>query len=517
MSPNCSPETIQPPEDIGRHLDVSSESAEMATRSDDTLVCCGEPQESGSDDQTHNEKANHSRPPCRPHSHHRLCATVDTLTVVKRGRTNFAPAKQTLLKNSLLGIVGFLELANAGDFAANVWNEVPVPAYAVALMAVGGIFALLMSVFAFRDALLSLPDVCVLLEQCRRLRHERVERLKEEDGSRKQQTLDVDVLLDVVWRELGTETISRFGLDLLLGAGAVMIGVGTLMAIGGTDKKVWFASNLLSGYVGNAPLALYALINSAWACYICLKARQHWAAAAASLERKREKGRGLDEQDHPAWAAVRRRARNMQLYSAITGVASILGGVGSLMTATMWYGYAILIPVIISSVLCNVWWRHGLGYDRPLFGDDARDMSAASLMSEIEYVALAQDAFKRGQAMADGELGADLESLESVLGLIVANDLFEDFCLRLLRDKELATGLFPLDHASFTIEAAGLLEAARKQHAGCVLSAAKKCVREDGLRRFQSRERYLAEALMTFLYISHLGAWRRCSGPALHV
>ncbi|KAI7778279.1 hypothetical protein LA080_002387 [Diaporthe eres] len=473
----------------------------MAAKSDDTLVCCGEAQKSAPDDQVQNEKNDHPGPPCRPHSPHRLCATVDTLPVVKRGRTNFAPAKQTRLKNSLLGIVGFLELANAGDFAANVWNEVPVPTHAVVLMAVGGAFALLMSVFAFRDALLSWPNVCVLREQRRRLRRERAERLKEEDGSRKQQqqTHDLDVLLDVTWRELGTEAINRFGLDLLLGAGAVMIGVGTLMAIGGADRKVWLASNLLSGYLGNTPLALYALVNCAWACYVCTRAGQHRAAAAASLQGKHKMG----EQDHPAWAAVRRRARNVRLFAAITSMASILGGVGSMMTATMWYGYVILIPVIVSSVLCNVWWRHGLGYDRPVFSDEAQDnMSAASLMLEMEYVALAQDAFRRDPATAAGELHADLESLESVLGFIVANDLFEDFCLRLLTDKELASGLFPVDRASFDIQAAGLLEVAREQHADRVLGAAKKCVREDGLRRFQSRERYLAEALMTCLYMS---------------
>lgn len=482
----------------------------MAARSDDTLVCSEESRKSAPDAQIQDEKTNHPRPSCRPHEHHRLCAAVDTLTVVKRGRSKFAPAGQTRLRNSLLGIVGFLELANAGDFAANVWNDVPVPTHAVVLMAIGATFALVMSVFAFRDALLSWPNVCMLREERRRLRRERVERLKDESRTQQQQTRDLDILLDVNWRELGIETINRFGLDLLMGSGAVMIGVGTFMAIGGANEKVWFASNLLSGYVGNAPLALYALINSAWACYICARAGQHRAAAAASLGRKQKQNQGqsMGEKDHPVWwAAVRRRVRNVQLYTVMTGVASILGGVGSMMTATLWYGYVILIPVIVSSVLCNVWWRHGLGYDRPLFGDDdARDVSAASLTSEMEYVALAQDAFRRDPATAGGELGADLGSLESVLAFMVANDLFEDFCLRLLRDKELAPGLFPVDRASFTIEAAGLLEGARKQPAGRVLDAANKCVREDGLRRFRSRERYLAEALMTCLYMSHLGA-----------
>ena len=46
------------------------------------------------------------------------------------------------LKNSLLASVGYLELANAKDFAANVWNDVPVPKCAMAFMAIGGVLAI---------------------------------------------------------------------------------------------------------------------------------------------------------------------------------------------------------------------------------------------------------------------------------------------------------------------------------------------------------------------------------------
>lgn len=494
-------------------------------REDALLVSCGEaPKATTPDDEIlqDEKQTTQSRPPSPLHSHHhrRLCGTVDTVTVIRQGKTSssFAPASnQARLRNSLSPVVGLLELANAGDFAANVWNEIPVPTHAVALMALGGVFALVMAVFAFRDARASWPNVCLLLEQRRRLRDQRAELLKEGEGEGELQRQEervraLDVLLDVVWRELGTEAISRFGLDLLLGGGAVMIGVGTLMAIGGADRRVFLASNLLSGYVGNAPLALYALVNCGWSCYICTRAGQHWAAASKLLRQRRSKkqekgqqGPGEQLEGHPVvWAAVRRRARSLQLYTIIVAVASIMGGAGSLMTATMWYGYVILTPVVVSSILCNIWWRRGLGYDRPLFGDgdDAWDLSAASLIEEMEHVARAQDAFARDPAAAAGELGADLGSLESVLGFIVANDLFEDFCLRLLGDRELASGLFPVDSQDFTIEAAGLLEAARGENERLVLAVAKKCLREDGMRRFQSRERYLAEMLMNYLYMS---------------
>src|ERR1700743_1635018 len=63
--------------------------------------------------------------------------TSGCATFVKKGG-RYVPAKRARLLNNLLAGVGFLELANAGDFAANVFNQIPVPAYAAALMAVGG-------------------------------------------------------------------------------------------------------------------------------------------------------------------------------------------------------------------------------------------------------------------------------------------------------------------------------------------------------------------------------------------
>jgi hypothetical protein len=50
-----------------------------------------------------------------------------------RGKKGWTLRDQYRLKNSLLFGVGLLELANAGDFAANVWNQVPVPHFAMVL------------------------------------------------------------------------------------------------------------------------------------------------------------------------------------------------------------------------------------------------------------------------------------------------------------------------------------------------------------------------------------------------
>jgi hypothetical protein len=50
-----------------------------------------------------------------------------------RQKNGWIPKEQHRLKNSLLASVGLLELGNAGDFAANVWNQIPIPHFAMAL------------------------------------------------------------------------------------------------------------------------------------------------------------------------------------------------------------------------------------------------------------------------------------------------------------------------------------------------------------------------------------------------
>jgi hypothetical protein len=51
-------------------------------------------------------------------------------------------------------------------------------------------------------------------------------------------------------------------MDVVMGIGAILVGIGTLMAIGGANYAVWYASNLISRYIGNALVALYGLTNA---------------------------------------------------------------------------------------------------------------------------------------------------------------------------------------------------------------------------------------------------------------
>ena len=85
--------------------------------------------------------------------------------------------------------------------------------------------------------------------------------------------------LEVNRREIGTEIIDRLAMDSLMDFSALLIGIGTSMAIGGANPHVYLASNLLSGYIGNCPPAIWGLANAIWCIYILRRAWRHLTAA----------------------------------------------------------------------------------------------------------------------------------------------------------------------------------------------------------------------------------------------
>ena len=185
--------------------------------------------------------------------------------------------KNRMFRNNMLFGAMFLECANAGDLAANVWNEVPAPIYADVLMGIGGFMALCIALFAFRDAILSWSNIVLLNQERRYLLCRRATRTQLQVLDR-----DLEVRLDVNFRETAAEWMNRFGMDVLMGFGAIIVAVGTLLAIGGRNANVFKVSNLLSGYIGNGPAALWGLGNVAWCLFIWGRIHQH--SKAGKLE-----------------------------------------------------------------------------------------------------------------------------------------------------------------------------------------------------------------------------------------
>ncbi|XRM40880.1 hypothetical protein ABZX51_004182 [Aspergillus tubingensis] len=341
----------------------------------------------------------------------RKCTSRQKQKSRRKHNYNFQLSHQPLFRNSLLAGVGFLELANAADFAANVWNQIPVPKYAMVFMAIGGPIALLITLVAARDFYLSYTNMQLLLKERRYLRelldsittttttttNTTPQNTTPTTTTHTQAELLLRSRLSVNFRELGTEIVDRILMDALMGFGALLVGTGTIMAIFGANHHVYVASNLLSGYIGNGLAAVFGLVNAIWSGYlvgrfqVCWRSCQNITNKSTSTTPTRD-GNGNnnnnpnpgDEEDtcieevrmyhHP----LKLRFRSLQFHALVNGINGLVAGAASMVTATMWYGYVVLVPCIVSLIACNWFWRVRVGYDRPLLSSST---TSASLLS----------------------------------------------------------------------------------------------------------------------------------------
>jgi hypothetical protein len=410
-----------------------------------------------------------------------LESTKNTVILVRRGG-RFRLWQQQQFKNSLLAGVGYLELANAGDFAANVWNQIPVPRFAAVLMGIGGTFALGMALVAVRDFRLSWRNVKLL-----RTERDYTQRLRVYHYRNPELASLLDSRLGVGARELGTEIVDRLVMDMLLGAGSVLVGIGTLMAIGGADRRVYKASNLLSGYIGNALAAIFGLVNAIWSAYLLHRFRVHDAAV---LARK------------PSDTIRRRlqvRSSRFKWHASVNGLNGLVAGAASLVTAERWWGYIVLIPCIVAVILCNLFWRKKLGYDRPVLGDlSPASMQLTPLFEDLDYAI----AMQRALADADISLSQDIvqtDSLESILQFIARNRMLEQYGESLARDKNTCGILSecarcgPFGDEILMSPPLLLALSTSPIRSQILLDHAKTFLVTDGYIAFVHRERYLLE------------------------
>lgn len=396
----------------------------------------------------------------------------------------YLPVLEDRFRNNLSLAVGFLELANAGDFAANVWNDIPVPIYAVVFMAIGGTGAGILSVYAIRDALFAWRNVVFLRRQRAQLK-QMLERRQSQDNSSR----DISVLLELNLRELGSELINRFGMDCLMGFGSVLISIGTFMAIGGANRTVFTVSNILSGYLGNTPIALYGLVNSAWAAYLATTTRGHVKATARALPGSHE------------YTLVHERGKKLVLYCVINGIITLVGGIASMITATRWQAYVVLIPVIVLSIFCNWFWRTRLGYSH----DHMRqmpDMDLDKLSQNLRFAADARRSLaRRPQAGAENDLVRQAATLPLALDLIYQSGLLEPFCISVVSDATICDSLCNPNAEQIEVSMADIAALPETLHPA-LLKAAHDCLRTAGVRRFAHLERFSAELLGIYTHQS---------------
>ncbi|KAK0622364.1 hypothetical protein B0T14DRAFT_563822 [Immersiella caudata] len=388
------------------------------------------------------------------------------------------------LRNNLLPAIGFIELANAGDFPANVWNEAPLPRYAVTLMVIGGTLALSMLPFVARDAVLSFRNVLCLEDERQHLKKK-----KNDNAGDHNVTNSVDCLLHVNFREQGTEWVDRFGMDTIMGFGAFVVGIGTYLAIAGADDRIHLASDLLTGYIGNSPCALYGLLNLVWSVFIWIRANRHTRAPQLIQDPKVKKH-------------LERRASEFKVHSLLSGATGLVAGVASLLTYTRWQAYCVLAVCLVSSVGLNYFWRHKLGYDRPLL-QEGRDVVflGDDIINALGYAIHWREEVTRGMhggGNAVHILQEALGTLPDIMRFLRRHNLFEEFCLELCSLNSEDTRLFP-DSGEGTRRVAAEelinLAAADEDVDRIIRQVAEEVISKAAPKCFQYQQRWLLEAL----------------------
>jgi hypothetical protein len=374
-----------------------------------------------------------------------------------------------------------------------------VPTYAAVLMGLGGTFALVMSIFALSDAILSWHNLTHLRDERKRLHSCR--KSCEDEAF-------LDARLEVNVRETWLEVIDRLAMDAFMGFGAVLIGVGTLMAIGGANPHVYLASNLMSGFIGNSPPAIWGLANTLWCCYLWRRASRHLAAGSNVLNTE------------ILTKVLKPRIRLAKLHTLLMGVTTLVSGAASLVTAKWWWGYPVLIPCIVIFVYDNHLLRQKLGYERSTTGPEHGEYSA---VQELEWVVF------EGKTLVQTQVSAEHspQSIDSALSSIIRCDLFEEFSIRLLEDTAFTNHALQLSRSEGWFASEGvengltmtpqIIVAANDQYSAFIIQTAESCIRDVGVRQMRWRERYLLELVGSYLCVLEQRQHSAARNPSLMI
>lgn len=383
--------------------------------------------------------------------------------------------------------IGFIDLANSGDFAANVFNEIPVPIYATVLMVLGGVFALVMSIVAFYDARHSLRNIQLMREERQRLR-----RGVGSDEEKADMTGQANALLELNTRDIRTELFDRAGMELTMGTAAFVVSVGCFLAPGGANTRVFQASNLLSGYIGNAPAAFYGLINALWSIMAWTRARRHRRRAMSCLQ----PGSIRD--------AFMRRNLLVRLHAIASGLSALVSGSLGMVTPTHWWPYPVLLVCGIVFFWGTWEYKQKIGYQRAVLNEfDELQVTTHAILQEIEFLNhvrknhLKKDLAVVGTVITSQPVMATHAQLAMNVGTVVRLDLFEQLCIKAVLNKQFLAELHAFDRPKQTEMSLtpqhffSVGEGTLSQ----VLQLAQECLQAVTERDLHLREQYLLEML----------------------
>ncbi|KAK4188630.1 hypothetical protein QBC35DRAFT_514672 [Podospora australis] len=402
------------------------------------------------------------------------------------------PDPRAKLRNNISVAIGYIELSNVADIAANVYNSLPIPYIIKAVMFLGGTVCTGMLCVIIRDAFLSWQNLRGLAAERKSLLASLASLQCPESGHDTALKRTLKCFLQINRQDAQAELIYRFGMECVVAIGSLLVGVGTYMAMFGEDPYLFETSNLLTGYLGNSPFALCGVVNLVWAFATLshLKHRHHRHTSAGRVR------------DHRIQAMLRNRARYIRLHGILNGGPGIVSGAMSLATATQWWAYVILFPCIFTSVIANWLWRKKIGYDRPFFHQNNTTAGTVAPTTEDEIIRALEEVDDCRRQVATMRLVSKTIGFRPLLEFILHINLFEEFCLRLARDGVLRETFLPLKEKTerVTLDVYGLFDPALNDDIKeRLLKVARKTVSEEAERGLEHRERWLLEVLGCYM------------------
>lgn len=168
-----------------------------------------------------------------------------------------------------------------------------------------------------------------------------------------------------------------------------------------------------------------------------------------------------------------------------------------MITAERWWGYCILIPVIVTSIFCNVWWRHRVGYDRPCISA-IPPLTVDNITEALESTSQLRHTIQDGAGVSLDQIFGEEDTLQDVLELFVKHDLFEQFSLRLVSNKKIGHLFVKAQELRVQVSVASILDVSEEHHP-LILSAALRFLKKQGPGHLLHRGRFLIEVLGTYL------------------
>ncbi len=285
------------------------------------------------------------------------------------------------------------ELDNFGDIGATPLFHPPLPVPVYGILGIGGVLSLWFGARpALEDVVEGFRNLKVLKGEEKFILERRAEVIDDLFAAspsvhtvhvRQRELLRLAIHHAQCKRERESEILDRIVSGILIAPGSVLTGFGTFLTpgfiFGAHSATASVLANLLTGFVGNGPIAAYAAINSGYNSHKTYQAHRR-LKLLKTYDLNRLWGDDVDVNQ-----AVRYRVRLIRNTAACKAVSSAGIGIGGVLTAITPFGYAVLLPFALARAGAEYLTHKKLGYSRKLYRGKVEDLSRRALVNDFIY------------------------------------------------------------------------------------------------------------------------------------